>query len=213
MYQFYLDNMLLPIAPETLDITTGNQNEKAVLINDGEINILKKPGLSTIEFEALIPQVNYPFAMYTSGFQSAPYYTNKLRDLKNNMKTFQFIVNRTMPNGKMLFDTNMKVALEEFSVKESVDDGVDLVIKITLKQYRDYGTKEAVGVSFIQPRPAEPPNGLPTNYKVVSGDCLWNIAKEFYGDGNKWTKIYDANKDEIEDPNLIYPGEVFYIPA
>lgn len=49
-------------------------------------------------------------------------------------------------------------------------------------------------------------------YTVKRGDCLWNIAKRFYGNGAKYTKIYDANTNKIANPNLIYPGQVFVIP-
>lgn len=211
MYYFYLDNMLLPIPPSTLTTKINNQNEQSTVINGGEINILKNPGLTTIDFEVIIPQSKYSFAVYKSGFQPATYYTNKLRDLKKNMKPFQFVVTRAMPSGKLLFDTNMKVSLEEFNVKEDAGDGFDLLVSIALRQYKDYGTKEAVGVSFVQPRPAPAPQT--TKYTVVSGDCLWSIAKKFYGDGNEWPKIYEANEDQISDPNLIYPGQVFVIPA
>lgn len=50
-------------------------------------------------------------------------------------------------------------------------------------------------------------------YTVVSGDSLSKIAKREYGDGNKWRQIYDANRDKINDPDLIYPGQVLTIPA
>lgn len=49
-------------------------------------------------------------------------------------------------------------------------------------------------------------------YTVKKGDCLWNIAKKFYGNGASYTKIYDANTKKIADPHWIYPGQVFVIP-
>lgn len=49
-------------------------------------------------------------------------------------------------------------------------------------------------------------------YTVKKGDCLWNIAKKFYGNGSAYTKIYDANTNKIANPSLIYPGQVFVIP-
>lgn len=49
-------------------------------------------------------------------------------------------------------------------------------------------------------------------YTVKKGDCLWSIAKKFYGDGSQYTKIYDANTNKIADPQLIYAGQVFVIP-
>ena len=50
-------------------------------------------------------------------------------------------------------------------------------------------------------------------YTVKAGDCLWKIAEKAYGNGADWTKIYDANSNQISNPNLIYPGQVFVIPA
>ena len=52
------------------------------------------------------------------------------------------------------------------------------------------------------------------SYKVVRGDHLWGIAKkrEHYGNGFAWPIIYKANRDQIKDPDLIYPNQVFKIP-
>ncbi|MEN8192711.1 MAG: LysM peptidoglycan-binding domain-containing protein [Bacteroidota bacterium] len=53
------------------------------------------------------------------------------------------------------------------------------------------------------------------DYTVVKGDYLWKIAKkdEFYGNGFAWPVIYKANRDQIKDPDLIYPKQVFKIPV
>lgn len=63
------------------------------------------------------------------------------------------------------------------------------------------------------PKKEAPKKGDATEYKVVKGDCLWNIAGKagIYGDPYQWPLIYDANKDQIKDANLIYPGQVFKI--
>jgi len=50
-------------------------------------------------------------------------------------------------------------------------------------------------------------------YTVKKGDCLWNIAKQFYGKGSQYSKIFNANKGTIKNANLIYPGQVLTIPA
>jgi nucleoid-associated protein YgaU len=52
------------------------------------------------------------------------------------------------------------------------------------------------------------------NYEVVKGDCLWRIAQkpEHYGNGFAWPVIYSANRDQIKNPDLIYPKQTFKIP-
>jgi nucleoid-associated protein YgaU len=49
-------------------------------------------------------------------------------------------------------------------------------------------------------------------YTVVKGDSLSKIAKREYGDANKWHKIFEANKDVIDDPDLIEVGQDLIIP-
>jgi hypothetical protein len=49
-------------------------------------------------------------------------------------------------------------------------------------------------------------------YTVVAGDTLSSIAQQFYGDPNQWPRIFNANQDQISDPNLIFPGQVLRIP-
>jgi nucleoid-associated protein YgaU len=49
-------------------------------------------------------------------------------------------------------------------------------------------------------------------YTVVKGDSLSKIAKRVYGDAQQWRKIYEANRDQIKNPDLIYPGQTFTIP-
>jgi nucleoid-associated protein YgaU len=49
-------------------------------------------------------------------------------------------------------------------------------------------------------------------YTVVSGDSLSKIAKQIYGKASLWKTIYEANQDQIKDPDLIFPGQMLRIP-
>jgi nucleoid-associated protein YgaU len=49
-------------------------------------------------------------------------------------------------------------------------------------------------------------------FVVQPGNSLWRIARRSYGEGLRYTIIYEANKDQIRDPDLIYPGQVFVLP-
>ena len=223
-YDFYLNKCLLPVAPPKLSVKINHANETVTLINEGEINILKKAELTDIEFECRIPQEKYPFAVYKSGFKGADYFLDYFESLKTSKKPFQFIVCRKRPTGKRLFDTNIKVSMEDYKITEDAKNGFDVLVKIKLKQWRDYGTK-TVNISFNMEKPkasVEPQREATTSpapataqtYTVVKGDCLWNIAKKFYGNGSKYSIIYNANKSVIGgNPNLIYPGQVLTIPA
>lgn len=53
---------------------------------------------------------------------------------------------------------------------------------------------------------------IPTSYIVRKNDNLWNIAKAIYGKGEKWTVIFEANKEKIKDPNKLKPGLELLIP-
>jgi nucleoid-associated protein YgaU len=54
--------------------------------------------------------------------------------------------------------------------------------------------------------------GAPT-YTVMPGDTLSKIAKEHLGDANAYMKIFNANKDQLQDPDKIKPGQVLKLPA
>ena len=48
---------------------------------------------------------------------------------------------------------------------------------------------------------------------VQPGNSLWRLARTTYGSGLRYTIIYQANKEKIANPDLIYPGQVFQLPA
>ena len=51
------------------------------------------------------------------------------------------------------------------------------------------------------------------SYTVEKGDSLSKIAQKVYGKASLWKQIYEANKDHIKDPDLIYPGQILRLPA
>lgn len=223
-YDVYLGNCLLPVTPEKITTKVNGNNKTITLINDGEINILKKAGLTDIDFTVEIPQSKYPYAVYKDGFREAGYFFDIFENLKNSLKPFQFIVCRRMPSGRKLLSTNIKVSLEDYKITESAKNGFDFEVQLKLKQYRDYGTKQInVQLASGKPRASVEPkretNNSPApssaqSYTVKSGDCLCAIARRFYGDDKRYIDIYNANKSIIGgNPNLIMPGQKLIIPV
>ena len=159
--------------------------------------------------------MDYPCAMWDGSVEDAEEFISRLQDLKESGDTFEFIVIRDS------FDTNMDVTLEDYKVSDDVKEGLDLVVSITMKEARHYGTK-IMNFAIVpeQPIPAaaspepERPAARPQvkTYTVKSGDCLWNIAKKQLGDGNRWKEIHNLNLDKISNPNLIHAGLVLVMP-
>ena len=228
-YYFYLNEILLPIAPPKLELKVNNKNNTMDLINHGEINLLNKPGLTEITFDAMIPHNKYPFATYKDGFKNAEYFLKEIENLKVNQKPFQFIVSRTSPNGTVLFYTNIKVSLEEYSIIEDAEDNSDITIPIKLKQYKDFVTKKIVvskpdsnsnvpSGTVQQERPDSTNKPSSKTYTVKKGDSLWSICKSQLGDGSKsrYEKVYQLNIELMDSYNkkygttkyTIYPGQV-----
>lgn len=215
--------MQLPVAPSSMSMKINNKNQTIVLMSEGEVNILKKPGLTDIEFEVEFPNVKYPYAVYPDGFQPASHYLEKLEKLKTSQEPFQFIVNRIKPDGSLLFDTNMTVSLEDYTIDEDAENGFDIKVTIPLKQFRPYGTKKlniksepsksnASGSSAPKQKATvektRPTTGkeTPKTHTVKSGDTLWAIAKKYLGDGSKYTQL--AKLNNLSNPNIIKAGQV-----
>lgn len=69
---------------------------------------------------------------------------------------------------------------------------------------------EPAPVPVVQAEPAKP---APVSVTVQPGFTLWGIAQERFGDGVLYVQVFEANKDKIRDPDLIYPGQIFTIPT
>ena len=75
------------------------------------------------------------------------------------------------------------------------------------------GVEKVVADDMRVPAPKEEePEEKVEFYEIVSGDTLGGIAKKYYGSAGKYMKIFEANRDIIEDPNKIYPGQKIKIP-
>ncbi len=230
-YDFYLGKMLLPVPPEKLELKINSSNKTYQMMNQGEVNVLKTPGLTDIEFEILLPNTLYPFAVYREsvGFQPASVYLEEIERLKMKNEKFQFIVSRVLPHGRVLFDTNITCTVEDYKITEDAGDlGTDVKVKISLKQYRNYGVKkckvktkktlnlekfrnsktvhidmEGEYVKVVQ----KTKEGPMISMKLKKTITLFNLAKQVYGDGSLYTVIVDANMPESKRIKMTLKGE------
>ena len=208
MYIVFLDDMEFPIAPDQIQIKINGKNKTVTLVNESEINILKKAGLSDISFKLRIPHNPLPFAR---NLQSVTYYLNKLELMKVNQKPFQFIVVR--PG---MYNTNLTVSLEDYRIDENAENGEMTVVDIQLKQFRDYGDVKAkieektvdgnIVLTVQKQKDRLDTRETPKQITTKAGDTLWGIAKKYLGDGSKASELQKLNN--LSHPNAILPGWV-----
>ncbi|MBO5704550.1 MAG: LysM peptidoglycan-binding domain-containing protein [Alphaproteobacteria bacterium] len=214
MYTFWIGTMPLPITPGQLEIKTPSKNKTVTLINEGEVSLLKKSGLKEISFKALLPQTKYPFANYNLGAYDATAFIVALKTLDASKIPFPFVVTRMTPKGKPLFFTSMMVTLEDYTLDEDSENGLDVILNITLKEYKYYGTtifKEVVDAEGRKAMETTKTRDtaskvIPKTYTVKKGDTLWAIAKKELGDGQKYKDL--AKLNNISNPNKIQIGQV-----
>lgn len=234
-YIVYLGKVLLPVTPSKITVKMKGQNKTESLIDGSQINILKPKGLTEISFDALIPQQAYSFSLYDNGketrenykevvkqakrkgiyegkgYMRAKYYLDQFEKMKGSKQPFQFVVYREKPGASLkaketsLFHTDMTVSLEDYTIKEDADEGMDLVVSINLKLFQPYGTKKALlkgkklKVQVARVRDAQGRIKYErTTYVIRKGDTLLNIAKRYYGKSSKAGTIYKHNKKTLE---------------
>lgn len=223
MYSMFISDedktVQFPIAPAKITMKIKNQNKTVTLINEGEVNLIKSPGLTEISIdELIIPTLQkYPFAVYDNNkFHTVKYYLDKLDKWKRSKKPVQFKLSRVSPNGiksRLLWDTTMAVTIEDYEIIEDVEQqGFDVKIKLDMKQYKYWGAKKLVTkkkkkkssgfVGFAQltavTKKTRKSKSIATDYVVKKGDSLLTIARKQLNDGSKRKKIYELNKKTIE---------------
>ena len=201
----------LPVLPEKLEVSSSGKNEKATVLELGEVLLLRKKALRTISWDSFFPASAAP---YVTGSLSSP--VGAVRAIQRARDTRAPI--RLLITGTDL-DINIRVGVDSFDYEERSGELGDLYYSIKLTEWINYGAQRLVLSSTSEDsaqavetaREGSPE--VPRTYTVVTGDCLWSIAQRFYGKGSAYTKIYEANRDVIgSNPNLIYAGQVLTIP-
>lgn len=211
-YIVKLGAVTLPLPPSKITWKTKAGNKTVTLINEGEVNIIKKAKLATIDFDIILPATDIPGVKLE--MSQAEYYS-KIMGLLGEKKPILFLIDRKMPNGAQLRMESFDVTVESINVEENVDNGFDLKLSISLKNYVEYGAKKVtVKDNKVKKKSTKKSEGkaakkkknsgkgkLFIDYTTKKGDTLMLIAKEFYNHTEKsyQEKIYNANKKVIEN--------------
>lgn len=203
------EKIRLPVLPEKFSVKNGSNNQSVDLTGLGEVTIMQSRPALQFSFSSFFPAHSFPGM---KSFIAVPpiLYIRMIERWKKSRVPIHFIC-----TGMFI---NLYCTIESFNYSESGGDVGTYSYDITLKEYQEVSLKtvsvSTALIATVQDVTARVDSAsTPKTYTVKKGDCLYNIAKNLYGNGAKYTDIYSANKSIIgSNPNLIYPGQILKIP-
>lgn len=209
-----VQKLRIPVLPEKIEITYSDKDDKVYVYGLGEVTIIKHPGTAMVKFDSFFPRYA------CQGSISNPTNPNTCAKFMIALMKSDTYATFTYTGGPHPLSMKCRIKYEEYeqggdpnaiyyslTLTEYV---VTSVRKITVKSSSKTATKTA---TVKKQKTTTSSKATAKTYTVKKGDCLWNIAKKFYGNGAKYTTIYNANKSIIgSNPNVIKAGQVLTIP-
>lgn len=215
MYRFIIDyeyrsiTAELPIAPEEMVTKLEGKTTVIDLVNSGEISILKDIGLRSIGFRVLLPK-NENVGVTSAEFHEPLYFLSLFRNVMADKKPLRLIILREMPDGTSIFNGDISLSLDGYTVTEKGGEEGDFYVDLNFKEYRSLDTvKTVISSGEVSEEMVRETKETAKTYTVVSGDCLWNIAKAQLGAGELYTEIAEMNG--LEYPYVLSVGQVLKI--
>jgi len=207
----------LPVNPEQIEVSSIQAIEKYEILKLGQIAIPTHMELKEYSFEAEFPHRPLHYVETSGDFRDPDFYLKLFEQWRQTKEPIRFIASNGIGD-----DINTLVLIEELTTIERAGEEGDKYVSFQLLEYREFGKKTIVVITDEpvptavakkeEPAPSVNPKSNGTHI-VQPGDTLWAIAKKYYGNGNLYTKIVNANKDKIKNPNLIFPGQQLVIPV
>ena len=209
----------LPVPPTDFTLQSGNINQIVNVVRQGEINLWGPERLDGITIQSFFPAKYAPYCKY-EGFPSPWNCVKTIDDWRNSGKPVRLII----VDSELGVDINMLALIESFD-KTMRDHTGDVYFSITLKKYKIIGQADSyynsTGLTRDIP-PGRSSNDLFTpvfnffsgnnwymdesgafgdtiTYTGKAGEDLWDIAKDKLGIGSAWQKIYNDNKNKLQD--------------
>lgn len=192
------EKIQLPVKPTEYHVTVSHKNTVVNVLQLGDINLKGKTGLREVSLSSFFPAKDYNFSN-NSDRKEPLTYVEMIEKWRKSTRPVRLIITGVL---------NMEVTIESFSYGEK-DATRDIYYTMALKEYK---TPWGGGGSGSSRSTKASNSSSGKTYTVKSGDSLWKIAKQMYGDGSLYMKIYNANTDKIKDPNVIHVGMVLNIP-
>jgi len=195
----------LPVTPSGYSYTFETDDVVKKVQDLGEILIPGHPKLKMLEFKSFFPAHDYPYV-----YSGAPSPYECIELIEKWMRTEE-------PIRLMITESNVNypMRIKSFKPEDKENDGTgDVYYSMRLQEYIFIETKSVSKSSLssgeeliMSDRPVD--KETPKSVTIRSGDTLYAVAKRHLGDGAKWSEI--ADKNQIENPKAIQPGQVVYL--
>ena len=209
----------IPALPDKITYRCGAKMAEYDILNKGPVSVPNGNELTEYQWEAVLPgegNKNQPWLR--GGWISPKTIENYFSVWKTNGVKLKLLITGT-PVSTYVYLKDYEITFEgpHGDYKYSVTFITAIDIKVSYTKVSRPPVKRTVPA-------AKTSQSSKRTYTVKSGDCLWNIARKYYGDGTKNKTIYNANKDVIEKTARkygrsssnngwwIYPGTVLVIP-
>ena len=191
----------IPLLPEKIEISYPDKNDTVYVYGVGEVTIKKHPGAFVMKWNCFFPNGKCQGSIdKPKSPKDCVDFLKKVMELESPVK----IVFTGSPLGISSLCTI------KFDADEQAGDSGTVHYSITVTEWKktvvrklklkNKGGKTKATVKKTSSRGST--RTIPGKYTVKKGDCLWNIARKFYGSGNKYTVIYNANKKVIGSKGL-----------
>ena len=207
----------LPVIPAEFERVIGADYETNNIIGLGDVATFNSNGLAQLSLSSFFPNKDYSFNEYSN--VPKPYdMVSHFKDWKNKGTVVRVILTGT--------DINQEMYITNFAYGEKDGTG-DVYYNMDLLEYRPIIvptiTENNSNNTQNTNRPTDTNNNSNKNntnntqktHKVKKGDCLWDIAQKYYGQGSLYPKIKEANKSKypsLAKSNVIYTNMELIIP-
>lgn len=202
----------LPAPPSEFTLTSSHNHQAVNVYKTGDLALWGPKNLDTITIQSFFPNPKTE-RRYKCAYGEPWDVVKMINRWRESGKPIKLIITGT--------DINMECLIDKFDY--GVSTGIaDVDFSITFRQYRKVTIPKVIdnnNIIVINPTSNKPapspskPNTSNRTHTVGTNDTLWGIAKKYYGDGSKWTTIWETNKPmRSGNANLIYKGEVVIIP-
>ncbi len=201
LYEIWLDDFRFPIKQKELSVYEENEISKVTIDGFGEISKTTNMKLRTFTIESFfydptkpVPSYAKPYTRNITTMEDINWF---LHDIQRSNKIVPFKI------FGMDIDTMVQISRYEWISKDGTGD---MYYNLTLIECKEPTVNE---VKESRDKEENPDIKDKKVHRVQKGDTLYNIAKKYYGDGNRYMEI--ADKNGISNPNLILDGQELVI--